>query len=259
MPRTHPKIPWGVPAAAFPSKETLRMSKSTPLSITAILSHSATDASPWSEATASDIGRLPYGRQSFWGVPFDLADGTSPSLAVAGADGSSSTFSLPIGSNATYLVFAHFCDSRASTTVPVGDFGDPQTADYASPVVTAPGEHLADYVLIYEDGSEHRTPVRRRFEINQVSSRMQSAFAARPHQEGMPLDHRGPYPKNTWGRMQTIVNVGEFGPVEKVQGVDQGAAPSSWSIYALPNPHPDRQISALRIEPTGAAAIGGVG
>ena len=85
---------------------------------------------------------------------------------------------------------------------------------------------------------------------------MQSAFAARPHQEGMPLDHRGPYPKNSWGRMQTIVNVGEFGPIEKVQGADQRAAPSSWSIYALPNPHPDRQIAELRIEPTGAAAIG---
>ena len=232
------------------------MSKSTPISHTVFFSHSTRDASPWSEATASDIKRLPFGSQVFWGIPFDLADASESALAVAGAAGSSSTVSLAIGSNAAYLVFAHFCDSRASTTVPVGDFADPQTADYASPVVTAPGEHLADYVLIYEDGSEHRTPVRRRFEINQVSSRMQSAFAARPHQEGMPLDHRGPYPKNTWCRMQTIVNVGEFGPLENVQPVDQSVAPASWSIYALPNPHPDKTISELRIEPTGAAAIG---
>ena len=36
----------------------------------------------------------------------------------------------------------------------------------------------------------------------------------------------------------------------------QGAAPSSWSIFALPNPHPEKKIASLRIEPTGAAAIG---
>ena len=46
----------------------------------------------------------------------------------------------------------------------------------AAPVVTAPGEHLADYVIEYADGTEHRVAVRRRFEVNQVLSRMQSGF-----------------------------------------------------------------------------------
>ena len=39
---------------------------------------------------------------------------------------------LPVSGCASYVVFAHFCDSRARTSV-AG-----QTADYPNPVVTAP-------------------------------------------------------------------------------------------------------------------------
>jgi hypothetical protein len=33
---------------------------------------------------------------------------------------------------------------------------------------SAGGEHLADYVLEYEDGSERRWPTRRRFEVDEA-------------------------------------------------------------------------------------------
>lgn len=220
--------------------------------------HAASDASPWAEETARYIPRLPIGKQTFWGIPFELKAGgeVGRSLLVTGANGGRTRKSIPIGANCTYLVFAHFCDSRAAKTTPVGNLADPQTGDYVQPVVTAPGEHLADYVLVYDDESEHRAPIRRRFEINQVATRMQSAFAARPHQDLTPLDHRGPYPSNEWGRMQTGVFVGPHGPTERVQPVDQSRAQASWSIHALPNPRPEVAIREIRIEPTGAAAIG---
>jgi len=234
----------------------VQMTKSTIVDISGVFTHSPSDSAPWAPATGADIQRLPFGDQVFWGVPFGLPDMTrSPGLVVVGEAGRTTAISITVDRSASYLIFAHFCDSRATKTTPVGDFSDPQTADYAQPVVTAPGENLGSYVIAYEDGTECPHPIRRRFEINQVASRMQSAFAARPHQGLMALDVRGPYPKNQWGRMQTGVNVGEFGPLERVQGVNQGISPASWSIFALPNPNPEKKIQSVRIEPTGAAAI----
>lgn len=211
-------------------------------------------ADAWHESTAKGLSELPSGSQQFWGIPFQLSgnDGGGPSVVGAGADGSTHAVTIAIGGNASHLVFAHVCDSRARDTV-AG-----QTADYAAPVVTAPGEHLADYVLVFEDGSTHSVPIRRRFEVNQVYTRMQSGFVCRPHQDLTPLPMRGPYPENMWGRYQTIASVGPAGqPASPRDDLNAKRFPAaSWSIYALPNPRPDARVAELRIEPTGAATLG---
>ena len=163
-----------------------------------LYTHSRSDSSPWEEKTAWGIARLPGGDQRFWGVPFSLGstEPEAPGLLVVGmTDGRAAR--VPLGGAASYVVLAHFCDARARTTV-AG-----QTSDYPTPVVTAPGEHLADYVIEYADGTEHRVPIRRRFEVNQVMARMQNAFLSRPHQGLTPLPMRGPYPADLWGRYQT--------------------------------------------------------
>ncbi len=115
----------------------------------------------WEDSTARAIQTLPAGHQTFWGIPFDLGENeeSGPALVSAGADGSTGKVTIGLNAMAIYLVFAHVCDSRASTTI-AG-----QTADYPSPVVTAPGERLANYVLVYEDGRTEVTAVRRRFEV----------------------------------------------------------------------------------------------
>ena len=114
-------------------------------------------------------------------------------LIVVGAEGSEDATGLSVEGTATHLVFAHVCDSRARTTV-AG-----QSSDYVNPAVTAPGEHLADYVIVYADGSEARVPVRRRFEVNQVNVRSQSGFVSRQHQDLTALEMRGPYPEKHVG------------------------------------------------------------
>ena len=230
------------------------MATFTPVDLSALYTHSRDDASSWDEKTAWGVARLPGGQQRFWGVPFGVgsAEPDAPGLLVIGSAGSRQAVRVPLDGAATYVVFAHLCDARASTTV-AG-----QTSDYPNPVVTAPGEHLADYVIEYADGAEHRVPVRRRFEVNQVMSRMQSGFMSRPHFGLTPLPMRGPYPVDSWGRYQTGASVGPAGrpagPRDDLRGRTHPSP--SWSIYALPNPEPEKPLRGLRLEPTGAAAIG---
>lgn len=226
----------------------------TPVDLSTVYTHSRSDASPWEEKTAWGIARLPGGEQRFWGVPFSVggAEPEAPGLVVIGTDGSAEAVRVPLDGAASYLVFAHLCDARARTTV-AG-----QTADYPSPVVTAPGEHLADYVLEYSDGTEHRVPIRRRFEVSQAMTRMQNGFLCRPHYGLTSLPMRGPYPTDLWGRYQTGVSYGPAASPPSPRDFLRGRTypGPDWSIYALPNPEPEKPLRALRLEPTGATAIG---
>ncbi len=231
------------------------MPKFMKLQLDDLYTHARSDTSPWEDGAGQSIATLPAGSQRFWGIPFDLGpdDASAKSLLVVGAGGSEETANIPAGGKAAYVVFAHVCDSKASATV-AG-----QTADYVNPAVTAPGEHLADYVIVYEDGGEECVKVRRRFEVNQSNVRSQSGFVSRQHQDISAIEMRGPYPENMWGRYQTVVTVGPLAPIPSPprKGMPTMNPPTaSWSIYAMPNPHPERTIESLRIDPTGATAIG---
>ncbi|MDP6666808.1 MAG: hypothetical protein QF357_05350 [Dehalococcoidia bacterium] len=180
------------------------MPKFASISLDSVANSSSSDPQPWGAKTAGAVNTLPTGSQVFWGVPFEFAGGgdagsVNDLLVLAGEPG----VEIAVGAAGSHLVFAHFCDERASTTV-AG-----QSADYLNPVITAPGEHLVDYVIVFEDDSEHRQRIRRRFEINQVLSRMQSGFSSRQHQGLSSMSFRGPYPDNAWGRWQTGVMVGD--------------------------------------------------
>jgi hypothetical protein len=225
------------------------MPKFSSISLSSSRNASRGDSQPWGEKTAASLSQLPMGSQSFWGVPFDLSSSGNDLIVL----GDVTSVEVSIGASGSHVVFAHFCDENASTTV-AG-----QASDYLSPVVTAPGEHIANYVVVYEDGSEHRQTVRRRFEINQAQTRMQSGFSSRQHQSPSALPKRGPYPNNAWGRWQTGVMVGDLPADGRTAAKDdrEGRAnpPASWTIYALELPDSSKTIASLRIESTGAAAF----
>jgi len=166
------------------------MSKFQTISLSSNLNTPLSDSSPWAEKTAAAVASLPIGSQVFWGVPFEFSSSDSQLMVLNGSE----TGEIKVAASGTHVVFAHLCDERASTTV-AG-----QAADYMNPVVTAPGEHLADYVVVFADGTEHIQKIRRRFEINQVQTRMQSGFSSRQHQGLSSLPFRGPYPDNACGR-----------------------------------------------------------
>jgi hypothetical protein len=255
------------------------MPKFAPVDLSAHFNGRFDDPAPWSSQTARAISALPAGRQVFWGIPFRLAQpsvspaGSGPraagstsraagrsaaaaagQLVVAGARRSRTAVRLPVGARGRFVVFAHFCDSRASRK---RDPGMPYPADsYAQPVVTSPGEQLASYVLEYADGSEAGVAIRRRFEIDQLQTRAQNLFAARHSAPITALDFRGPSPRNHWGRLQTSVNVGFLQPLDRTAQTTPPPLVAFWTIYALPNPNPKLEIKAVRIEPTGAASFG---
>jgi len=209
------------------------MAKFTPLDLSA--HWNAGTSAPWHPDIVEPLKTLPAGPQTFWGVPFALgAQGEqAPRWLLLDRE----PHTIEIAAQARYLIVAHFCNSSH-------DPADPsQPADASMGQILRPGEHLADYVLIYTDGSEHRQPIRRRFEVNEaVSSWGQLAFAARPHQEHVPLDFRGPHPAGAWGWDQTSVG-------------RSGEGPASYWLYALENPYPDRLVKAIHLEPTGASLL----
>lgn len=190
----------------------------------------------WHPAIGEQFGALPAGPQTFWGIPFELDPGEANCWLVMARD--SGAVTLRLSEKASYLVIVHFCDSSHDPE------GQAQPADYYVGQIAQPGEHLADYVLLYADGSEHRQPVRRRFEVNEAMVAWgQRAFAARPHVESVALDWRGPYPAALWGRHQTGVGPGPDG------------GPLRYWLYALENPQPEKELAAIRLEPTGAGRL----
>jgi hypothetical protein len=198
---------------------------------------------PWQERLAKAIRDLPGGEQTFWGIPFLLADARADRCwLVLGAGKRAVEISLASSPTPSFILFVHFCSSSYEPNIGA------HWHDDVSPIMR-PGEHLADYVLCCADGSEYRQPIRRRFEISEPTNAWgQLAFAARAHDRDRPLDSMGPHERGSWGVNQT--------------GVIQGAELSKqrYWVYALPNPHPDQSLTGLRLEATGADtfAIAGI-
>lgn len=67
---------------------------------------------------------------------------------------------VPVDGRASYVIFVHFCNVCQDPRVP----GHPPGLPFGA--VVRPGEHLASYVLVYQDGTEHCQAVRRRLEIS---------------------------------------------------------------------------------------------
>ncbi|MBI4786414.1 MAG: hypothetical protein HY782_05140 [Chloroflexi bacterium] len=191
-------------------------------------------AAPWHAGIEKDIRALPHGEQTFWGIPFSLAE---ESWLVLGAGTETTEINLASQPAPTYILFAHSCNSSYDPNVGTNWRGNIN-------FVMRPGEHLADYILRYADGSEHRQPIRRRFEISEPTNGWgQLAFAARSHEQDRPLDWNGAHERGCWGANQTGV----------AQGYD--LLSQRYWIYALPNPNPERPLAMLSLRSTGADTI----
>ncbi len=183
--------------------------------------------------------RLPRGSQQFWGIPFRLGpkDLARKGLIVVGARSyrprrvtatsvgsrahrAGREVAVPLRGTATHLCLLHFCD--------------------VSKGVEAVGEHLADYVLRYADGSEHVQSVRARFEI----SPFEVPWGALPYAAADAYQAEVAPPEmaaRAWGQYQTGVTRHSFGC-------------ATW-LYALENPRPDAPLRELVLRSAGNGPV----
>jgi len=180
----------------------------------------------WSRAVADVLEHMPRGSQTYWGIPFrlgpkDLSRPGVVELAPARGD-----VEVPLRGRATHVCLLHFCDLATDAAQ-----------------MSAGGEPLAEYVLRYADGSEHITPIRRRFEVNAFTAGWgYGAFAAMP--SSMPQVATDPVAMG-WGQYQT--------------GVTTPGTPFQTWVYALENPQPQEPLSALVLRGTGERPVGVLG
>ncbi len=185
-----------------------------------------------SELKAPEYLLQTSGWAAFRGIPFDMGKpGESNAVLLDKND-----VWLPMGKiRASYLVFLHLVENRAS--VYAKNFADGLIGGYDM------GDLVSDYILQYADGQSHTHPIQRRFAIQQSEIRWgASAFAAAPAKsdrayrstdEGIGLE----LAPRDWGKGESRAISGRDDDKEKV-----------W-LYALPNPHPEKEIKALRLIP----------
>ena len=189
-----------------------------------------------SETLRSCAVRAPSGSCTGWGIPFEIRKplvATDEPVSVA----------LP-PTKAQWLVFLHTSDVAP---LEANDLGIVRS----SPGEGRLGEHLADYVVVYADGTEVRESIRRRHQIGMLQRRwgeqcFQAVAMRKPHPlaavheqgSGRPGAMRIFY----WGGSQTRARNPDLEP---------------WCnfLWAWENPHPRKTLAQLRIEPQRGAIV----
>ena len=181
-----------------------------------------------SKEMAAAAKHAPTGSCVGWGIPFRIA---RPVLLR------DRPVARKVGRlRAEWLVFVHTSDVRPL---------EPNDDGFLSPMrgVGRLGEHAADYVLVYADGTEARAAVRRRHEIGAFTRRWgENCVEAVAHRKPQPLrpphEQLGP----GWGHRQTRVSAADDGPWV------------NW-LWAWENPHPGKAIAAIRFEPVSGSVL----
>jgi len=172
------------------------------------------------------------GATTIQGMPFDPGPADGPNIILL----TDQCVTVELSDiTATYIIFLHLVADRIKEFQ--GDFSNPW--EWGQDL----GDHVSDYILHYQDGSSETHPILRRFAIQQHSINWgDSAFSAAT--EAGPLVRRaadedrqlGLVPDTLWGG----------GESRHMSGRDRGSA--RW-LYALANPHPDKSLGSLTLQP----------
>ena len=188
------------------------------------------------ELTAADVGaeaaaiaaHAPSGDCVGWGIPFKIGK-------VLLVDAKPITVKVQPFS-ARWVVFQHVSAPRP---LPVNADG------FTSPTRGRGrlGEHAADYVACYADGSERRVAIRRRHELGAVSRGWgENCFEAVPHHKPYPIRAGHEQMRADWGISQT-------------RAIDADRGPWTNWLFAWRNPQPGKAIVALRFEPVSGTVL----
>jgi hypothetical protein len=170
----------------------------------------------------------PRGNCVCWGIPFQV-DGcfviSHQSLHVSIQP-----------TMAKWFVFIHTSDTRPLSKNPSG-FYSPMRGEGQL------NEHAADYVVIYDDGTEERVPIKRRHQVGAFERRWgDNCFQAVEQQKPHPVRNSFEQTNKNWGLSQTRVSGWNYGPWV------------NW-LWAWENPHPHKTITNLRFEPISGTIV----
>ena len=182
-----------------------------------------------SERMAKAADWAPVGEGTAWGIPFQIPD--TPVLVKE------NSFSLEIAPvQANYLVFLHTSDFM--------DLRDEQ-GEYKKPFMGTGrlNDEVADYVIVYADGTEEHSTIRERHHIGMCQQHWgENSIQSVAHHKPKPLRAHHEQMTGGWGTSQT-----------RVSAKDRGEW-INW-LWAWENPHPEKQISGFRFEPKNRTSI----
>jgi hypothetical protein len=158
----------------------------------------------------------PIGSQVFHGLPFRIGD-RSKAFVAFGTDLNREPVTIPINTAAYSVIVAHrLIGSQLMAGGPIG-------------------ETVATYVLRLADGTQHRVPIRERFEIADLGTWGQLPFLGRPDaQNGLQGRWSGPW--SSAGFRQTEVTQG---------------SPHAYYLWSWTNPAPNVAVESIEIVPHG--------
>ena len=181
-----------------------------------------------SEEMSEALEYAPSGDCVAWGIPFEIWD------VVAITDQVVSIELRPTA--AKWLVFMHTSDLRSLEPGPDGFISPMRGRGQLA-------EGAADYVMLYEDGTEARASICRRYQLGAFERRWgENCFGAVAHHKPYPLRASHEQLNPVWGRSQTRVTGADSGPWV------------NW-LWAWENPHPDKAIVGVHFEPASGIVI----
>ena len=195
-------------------------------------SHALADLehSDLTQSLRNNIRYAPRGDCVCWGIPFRIGR-----VVLVQEKSWEIKWS---GLSAACIVFMHTTDMAYSEKDPSGFF--PSTR---GPALLR--ERVADYVFLYSDGSAERTPILRQHHIGMVMRPWgANCFEAVAHRKPYPIRTltEQPRPGLAWGNSQ-------------FRSRQPDALPWVNWLWCWQNPHPEKQLSGLRIEPAKATLI----
>ncbi len=173
----------------------------------------------------ANLMHAPRGECTAWGIPFSVG----PRIAVAGPGDRVSLRFAPL--SAPWLVFMHSADQPVLPRRDDGVFSPAKGYGLL-------GDPVADYVIVYADGSELRHTIRRRHEVNMFQRPWgESSFGCVAHRKPAPMYPLTQQPDQpySWGQSQTRAAYNDLLPW------------TNW-IWAWENPSPRKPLAGLRIE-----------
>jgi hypothetical protein len=201
----------------------------SPLSFTSNISLQEVANIAISEEMSIALGSAPSGSCVGWGIPFEIKD------AVALINKPVTILLDPF--KAQWIVFMHTSDRRPQVATQGGFFSPFRGRGQLA-------EHAADYVLLYADGTEERTSIRRLHQVGGFyPAILDKCFEAVACHKPYPRRASHEQPVVDWGMSQWRVEQPDFVEVW-----------TNW-LWAWENPFPEKSIVGVRFEPISGVII----